>query len=705
MFTKRLGIRSLIIAAITLGLLSGVAFAVVTITKNVSATVRVQVDAPDGIEIYLDDALTQPAEFIDFGEVSADVFGSVAGEPPSVPVWIKNVSFSEIRLSLDDDFAHGDVVFQGGVQEPVLQPDEVLAGVLTLTFSQGVPGEFNFAVAVRAEGPLGEPTPSGNLTIAVGTVDTPNGLPRFCTAGCAETIYLSGITETLFNSKANPDGTAAAEPMLAMSFELDPTLEFGTFNLRQGVQFHNGWGEMTANDVAFSFNDANSVTNPESIHGQAGDFAPIIASMQPLDTYTVRLNYRNFDSRGLLHRFSMFWQTAGIVSYNVFNSLGVEGMQSALVGVGPFVADQWTDDQGIFLSAFPDYYGRDLGLGPFVETVRYLEVPANSSRVAMLQTGEAQIADIPLKDVPALKQMGFTEHRGALFFTMDNVSFTGNYWEQFSALTGEQLQRERDTSKPWVGNPFENGDTFDANTPSMVSSRHVRQAFAWDIPRQGMLDNLLLGLGFTNHQPYLSKNNPNYQGQWSWGDVVDAAMARAELDQSNFPNGFEMDLWVGTGELQGQMGEVMGATWQQDLNVKVNLIKTVYSTYRPGLVARTTSTPFIGCADENKSNFPYDWAHGFVMSSISAGGYGVGMEVPFASEAYLSMAAEPDKAKREALSAAFYQGNRDEALCVGIFERPLWPVYNPNLIDQWNQLPNANGNLYGINNIRSVQLK
>ncbi|MCI0440151.1 MAG: ABC transporter substrate-binding protein, partial [Chloroflexi bacterium] len=380
--------------------------------------------------------------------------------------------------------------------------------------------------------------------------------------------------------------------------------------------------------VAFSFNDANSVTNPESIHGQAGDFAPLIASMEPLDDYTIRLNYRNYDSRGVLHRFSAFWQTAGIMSKNAFDTLGVEGMQNDYSGVGPFMADEWTDDTHILMSAFMDYWGMEEGLGPFVQTARWLEVPAGSSRLAMLETGEAQIAAVALKDVPALKQKGFTESRGALLNEMLNVAMTGNYWEQFSALTGAPLERERDTSKPWVGNPFENGDTFDGNTPSMVSSRHVRNAFAWAVPRQEMLDNLLLGLGFTSHQPYLSKNNPNYKAEWGWSDTVDAAKAKAELDQSNFAGGFEMDLWVGTGELEGQMGETVGASWQQNLNVKVNLIKTVYSTYRPGLVSRTTSTPFMSCGDENKSNFPYDWAHGFVMSSISSGGYGVGMEVP-----------------------------------------------------------------------------
>jgi hypothetical protein len=168
-----------------------------------------------------------------------------------------------------------------------------------------------------------------------------------------------------------------------------------------------------------------------------------------------------------------------------------------------------------------------------------------------------------------------------------------------------------------------------------------------------------------------------------------------------------MDMWVGAGELGSEIGESVGAAWDERLGVKVNLIKTDYSTYRPGLVARTTNTPFTGCGDENKANFPYDWAHGFAMSSISAGGDGVGMEIPFASEIYSIMAGEPHKAKREALSAAFFANNRAEALCVGIFERPLWPMFDPDAFvgGDWDMRPMANSDLNAINNIRTARLK
>ncbi|MDA0770229.1 MAG: ABC transporter substrate-binding protein [Chloroflexi bacterium] len=544
--------------------------------------------------------------------------------------------------------------------------------------------------------------PQGTLT-AVHFADTPNGLPRFCTAGCAETVYMSGSTDTLFIAKFQPDGSIATEPDLALGFTLDPSLEFGDFKLRQGVQFHNGWGEMTAKDVAFSYNDANSVTNPESIHGQAGDFAPLILSMEPLDDYTIRLNYRNYDSRGILHRFSAFWQTAAIVSSAVFESRGVEGMQDDYTGVGAFVIDEWVDDKGFQMHAFEDYWGTPEGLGPFVENFRILEIKEAASRRAMLETGEAQIADVPLKDFPELIQSGFAAQKDAGFNTIDNFSMTGNYWEQFSALSGAPLERDRDTSKPWVGNPFENGEEFDETTPSMVSSMKVRNALAWAIDRQALLDSVLGGLGFVNSQPYLSENDPNYKVEWNWGK--DYELARSLMAEAGYADGFEMDFHLRDQAVWHETGEALAATWLSELKVKSNLIKAAYSTYRPGLVARTTNTPaFAVCGDENKANFPFDWAHGFVVSSMSAGGYGVGQEIPYASKSYLGMAGEPDKAKREALASEFYTNNKKFANCIGIFERPVWVLYDPDKVIAWDMRPMANGNLSAMNNFRTIKL-
>ena len=42
-------------------------------------------------------------------------------------------------------------------------------------------------------------------------------------------------------------------------------------DVRQGVQFHKGWGELTAADMVWSINSVNAVTTPTSTHSNAGD--------------------------------------------------------------------------------------------------------------------------------------------------------------------------------------------------------------------------------------------------------------------------------------------------------------------------------------------------------------------------------------------------------------------------------------------------
>ena len=158
MLVKYIKLRGFIIAAVLFTFVGGAVFAAVVVaTKKVSAAVTAQVTVPDSVEVYLDEDLAQIGTLIDFGVVNSDVFGTVDGDPPTVPIWIKNVSSSTVQLSLSDDFPHGNVKFQSGIANPLLQPHEALAGVFLLEFTRGVGGAFNFAVAIEAEGPPGNP--------------------------------------------------------------------------------------------------------------------------------------------------------------------------------------------------------------------------------------------------------------------------------------------------------------------------------------------------------------------------------------------------------------------------------------------------------------------------------------------------------------------------------------------------------------------
>ena len=92
MGTRSITLRGVILASALLLALGGIVYAVTQISRDVAATVNLQVKTTDGIEVYLDEGLSQVAELFSFGDVEVDVFGTTT-EPVRTPVvWVHNRS-------------------------------------------------------------------------------------------------------------------------------------------------------------------------------------------------------------------------------------------------------------------------------------------------------------------------------------------------------------------------------------------------------------------------------------------------------------------------------------------------------------------------------------------------------------------------------------------------------------------------------------
>jgi ABC-type transport system substrate-binding protein len=314
-----------------------------------------------------------------------------------------------------------------------------------------------------------------------------------------------------------------------------------------------------------------------------------------------------------------------------------------------------------------------------------------------------------LSDWPALTQKGFKPLSASGFDSYNNIAFSGNWWEKNSARTGEPLVRTRDTTKAWVGDPFENGDTYDENTPSMQKSLKVRWALSYAIDRDGLNKSLLAGLGSPIYFGYQPAGSSSFfkKGAYpaGWETPYDIAKAKQLLKEAGYENGFTMDFWIGPTGLPVELMEAIAGVWQAELNIKSNLQKTTYETFRPGLVQRNISMPFMGCGDGNSGNNPIDAARGFTMSSWSDGGYGVGMELPFAAENYGKTALEPDAQKRIQANLEFMQKSIDWGFCIGVVSQPGYGLYNPNVIADWRPLPISNGGMNNMSNFESIVLK
>jgi len=90
--------------------------------------------------------------------------------------------------------------------------------------------------------------PEGTLTVAVATFGNERWLPNLYPG--AEDVVLKPWGENLLTRDPR---TGELAPMLAERWKVADGGRTWTFYLRKGVQFHGGRGEVTAEDVKFTF--------------------------------------------------------------------------------------------------------------------------------------------------------------------------------------------------------------------------------------------------------------------------------------------------------------------------------------------------------------------------------------------------------------------------------------------------------------------
>ncbi|MFW6174628.1 MAG: ABC transporter substrate-binding protein, partial [Chloroflexota bacterium] len=199
------------------------------------------------------------------------------------------------------------------------------------------------ATPTSAPEPTDTPAPSGpqgTLSAAISNVYFMNSTPFYCPA-CSVTAH-TGATETLLTIARDDAGQLTVEPMIAESWEQsDDGTSYTDFTIREGVQFHGGYGEVTAEDVAFSWNQLNPSINEEAVHDTGGSINTILNEVEVLDERTVRFNWKQFNGSTLPKYVTEFWEGISIFSKDFYDEVGEEGMQEEMIGTGPFEMNSW----------------------------------------------------------------------------------------------------------------------------------------------------------------------------------------------------------------------------------------------------------------------------------------------------------------------------------------------------------------------------
>lgn len=539
-------------------------------------------------------------------------------------------------------------------------------------------------------------TVHARVDIAIPDIRFAIGTPRFsrqesynAKAGIVEPLVIAEWTDS---SKTE----LVAKPLLAASWSISPDQTFAEFKIKEGIKFHPYNGtvhELTAEDVAFSYNEANSAVTPESVHDTAGDLAANFQKMEVRAGNVVRVPFVVFSSHFLLRNLSSFWEAPSVHSKAIFDEIGAEAQRDVLIGTGPMKLKSWVRNGTLILEANEDYHGAS-GM-PTIDEVRVLEVAENSVRAAMLETGQVAIANIALTDFEFLLGKGFTLADEG-FRSVSAYAFGGNWWEKTSVVTGQPLERTADLSKPWVSPPKED------DPERWESARLVRQALATDIKREDLLTALFAGQGAINYVPGWDADVPGHKDEWKYDYDPDAA--KALLAEAGYPDGgFTVDIWVGPSDTNAQLAEAIGGQWKADLNVDISIDKQVYGTYRPTIINRSTSKVW-GCGTDGV-NVPLTWPKGFLVSSVSAGGFMCGTEHATFGEIFVQMAGSTDSAELTELATQFFDEMRFVVPQVGIVSTPKFPLMNPAVIESWEMLPEGKGSLGGLNNLHRITVK
>src|SRR6266849_5180009 len=146
-----------------------------------------------------------------------------------------------------------------------------------------------FVAASLVETPVAE-AQKKVVNIAAKEPDTLD--PHSSTLGQSQAIarfMFRGLTR--FAIKDGKVTTAEVEPDLAESWTISPDGTVWTFKLKKGVQFHKGFGELTAEDVKFSFE--RQINRGSGM--RFGVNLEVIKSVEVVNPHTVQIALKAFD--------------------------------------------------------------------------------------------------------------------------------------------------------------------------------------------------------------------------------------------------------------------------------------------------------------------------------------------------------------------------------------------------------------------------
>jgi len=308
----------------------------------------------------------------------------------------------------------------------------------------------------------------------------------------------------IFEGLTRIDETGAVRPALAHSWTVSEDGRVYTFELREGVTFHDGTA-FDAWDVEFSLDRARA---EGSTNAQRWLFSSI-SRVEVLGPLRVRIHLEQVNTDFLTF---LGWGDAVIVAPET-----ADANKKAPVGTGPFRFARWKRGDSIALARYDAYWGAAPPLAG--ATFKFVANPA------------AAFAALMAGDVDAFPNYGAPE---TLFLLEDDPSFS----VVVGSTQGEVILAINNTRPP-----------FD--------DRRVRRAIAHAINREELIEGAMFGHG----TPIGSHFSPLHPAYVDLTDryAYDPARARALLAEAGYADGFKAKLKLPPPLYARRGGEILAA--------------------------------------------------------------------------------------------------------------------------------------------------
>ncbi|MCZ7568379.1 MAG: ABC transporter substrate-binding protein [Ardenticatenaceae bacterium] len=369
------------------------------------------------------------------------------------------------------------------------------------------------------------------------------------------------IYNALVRLKPGAESYADLEPDLATHWESSEDGLTWTFYLREGVQFHKGFGEVTADDVVFSLNRARD---------PGASWASVLKNIEDVtavDKYTVKITAKAPDPYFLYNLSNGGNVAAVIVSKRAVEQYGDDFALNP-IGTGPFQLEAYIPKQKVVLVRYEDYFRGE----PFIERLEYIFTPDLQARILAMRAGELDIIQAP-RDIE-----GIMELEKAGFLVLEGVPY----------------------SLPLAFNL----------TVKPFDDIRVRQAVLYAIDRTAFAD--YYGAEFVHTDPVAYSIWPyNLREYKAAKDVVkkyDYAPEKAKqlLAEAGYPDGFTVDLtWTSQERFRVPM-EIVQA-YLQEVGIKINLNIVEHAAYREVIDGPGQAMAMISVRRETPAPIALEW--------------------------------------------------------------------------------------------------